>query len=228
MIVTATFWCFAVLAVLTALGVFVARHPITGAVNLVGVMLSLAGIYALLAGPFLAIIQILVYAGAIMMLVVFVIMVLNSARDRSTPHSLPRSLPALVLPALVAGLVVIELRRTAAAGGLAAHPDAPYGSAEALGAALFDFSAAGHGWYVLFEAVGLVLLAALTGAVLLAKRSLSSAEPRAAGDGGDRTAGDPAAASGSGMPAPEEPTPTFGVPVDGDARTVGAHVGSAR
>jgi len=179
MIAYCYFWLFATLGVLCALGVLFSRHPITGAVNLIGVMLSISGIYALLSGPFLAIIQLLVYAAAIMMLVVFVIMVLNSARDRSTPQSGPGlKLGALLLPALLVVLMVGVLVRSE----LGVDPDARAGSAMALGEAMFAFEADAGGWYVLFEVVGLLLLASLTGAVLLAKHSLSSPKPVDEGD----------------------------------------------
>ena len=68
-------------------GVALARHPINGAIALVSVMLALAGIYGLLSGPFLGIVQIAVYAGAIMMLVVFVIMVVGGAMDHQRPSA---------------------------------------------------------------------------------------------------------------------------------------------
>ncbi|MHC5067605.1 MAG: NADH-quinone oxidoreductase subunit J family protein, partial [Planctomycetota bacterium] len=162
------FWIFATVATCCGFGVLTVRHPITAAVNLIGVMLSLAGIYALLNAPFLGIIQILVYTGAIMMLVVFVIMVVGGAHDKSTPRG--GGLPAVV--GLVSGLtmvclVAVVLGRT----DLSVDEATVHGTAAALGGELFTF-ADGRGWYILFEVVGLILLAAMVGAVLLAKRSL--------------------------------------------------------
>ena len=175
------FSLFTIFAVLCALGVWFARHPITGAINLVGVMLALAGIYSVLASPFLAIVQILVYAGAIMMLVVFVIMVLNGARDRSPPRGVGKlgAISFVLVVAVVAIFGALLIDAGGRADGVrpldAAESVAPV-QVQAIGASLFDFSPESRGWYILFEVIGLVLLTAMTGAVLLAKRSLRSTE----------------------------------------------------
>ena len=78
---------FCLLAILSGIWVAAAKHPITGAVGLVSMMLALSGLYGLLAGPFLGIVQITVYAGAIMMLIVFVIMVVGGAMDHERPKT---------------------------------------------------------------------------------------------------------------------------------------------
>lgn len=75
-----------VIVVGSALCVLLSRHPLYGAISLVVTMLSLAGIYGLLGSPFVGVVQVMVYAGAIMMLLTFVIMVLNGARDSHTPR----------------------------------------------------------------------------------------------------------------------------------------------
>lgn len=187
------FSIFMIIAGLCGIGVLAARHPITGAVNLIGVMLSLAGIYGLLAGPFLGIVQILVYAGAIMMLVVFVIMVLNSARERRRTPSGPFVLPALVLPVALVVCVVLVLNTAREARGLALPADGAAGNPPAVGTIdvlakeLFAFGG-NDAWFILFELVGVVLLVALTGAVLLAKRRIGSvgetARPAETAEGG--------------------------------------------
>lgn len=176
------FWLFSTVAVLCAAGLLTSRHPISGAVNLIGVMLAIAGIYGLLHAPFLGIAQILVYAGAIMMLVVFVIMVLNSAKDRETPRGSSYGRLGFLLAILFALVVLTGISRSK--GALDVHEDAlgtsaesGYGSAERIGSWLFGFGENASGGYILFEVVGLVLLAAMVGAVLLAKRSLSSPRP---------------------------------------------------
>ena len=77
MVSTALFFLFAGFAIMCAISMVYHKNPLYSAISLVGVFLSLACIYLTLAAPFIAIVQILVYAGAIMVLVVFVIMLLN-------------------------------------------------------------------------------------------------------------------------------------------------------
>lgn len=174
----AYFWLFGGLAALCSLGLLLARHPLHGALCLIGTMLSLSGLYALLGSPFLAVLQVLVYAGGIMTLVVFVIMVLNQAQDRAVPAWDGFGLVALALP-LVLGLLVVRVLALAAP----AAPVAPArGTAAALAGRLFDFDAAGPGLYLLFLLLGVALLAAVAAAVSLAKRSLDR-PPEGAADG---------------------------------------------
>lgn len=163
------FSVFALIAIGCSLGVLLARHPIGGAINLIGLMLALAGIFGILAGPFNGTIQILVYAGAIMMLLVFVIMVLNSARDDAVP---PVSVPGLVglsVPVVFASMVLLVLSQTNLGDG----SPGTRGTVEILAERMFDFSQDGGAFHILFLIVSLVLLVALVGAVLLAKRDLS-------------------------------------------------------
>src|SRR5919112_5277086 len=75
--VTPIFFLFAGLAIACAISLVYHKNPLYSAISLVGVLLSLACIYVTLAAPFIAAVQILIYAGAIMVLVVFVIMLLN-------------------------------------------------------------------------------------------------------------------------------------------------------
>lgn len=164
------FWLFAVIAVLSGGGLLIARHPIRGAICLIGVMLSLSGIYALLHSPFIAVLQVLVYAGAIMMLLVFVIMVLNKAEDHEVPRFDRLSILGLSIPVLIALVVSSAI----SAVPLVKDPSTPYAGIETIAAALFATGAAGGGWYLLFEVGGLLLLAAVVGAVLLAKRHLDT------------------------------------------------------
>lgn len=169
MIAQVYFALFAVIAVLCGSVLVFARHPLNGAMALIGAMVSLAGIYALIQSPFLATIQILVYAGAIMMLLVFVIMVLNCAKDSITPR-LDWIGAAAFLPAAAFGLLISGVVARSQAIAVA---DAPRGTVQAIASTLFP--AHGNSAYpLLFLAVGLVLLTAIVGAVLLAKRRLES------------------------------------------------------
>ncbi|MEO6589688.1 MAG: NADH-quinone oxidoreductase subunit J [Pyrinomonadaceae bacterium] len=82
MVTTAFFFLFAGLAIACAVSLVYHKNPLYSAVSLIGVLISLACIYITLAAPFIAAVQILIYAGAIMVLVVFVIMLLNLEEDK--------------------------------------------------------------------------------------------------------------------------------------------------
>lgn len=173
------FAIFATVALCCGLGVLVSRHPIHGAMSLIGVMVALSGVYSLMASPFLATLQILVYAGAIMMLVIFVIMVLNSAKDSSTPRFDLQGMSG-IFPALAIGAVISRLiwnwnakDGKAVADAMAKAP-AERGTVDAISKVLFGGTET-SGWAILFLAVGLLLLTAIVGAVLLAKRQLDKA-----------------------------------------------------
>ena len=81
------FLTFAMIAVGCAVNLLVQRHPISSAMSLIGVMGSLAVLYLLLGAEFIAAIQVIVYAGAIMVLFVFVIMLLNAGEEGRTHRS---------------------------------------------------------------------------------------------------------------------------------------------
>ena len=83
MVGTALFFVFAGLAIACAISMVYHKNPLYSAISLVGVFVSLSCIYVTLAAPFIAAVQILIYAGAIMVLVVFVIMLLNLDDDRT-------------------------------------------------------------------------------------------------------------------------------------------------
>lgn len=161
------FIILAVIALGAALCVFFSRHPLYGALSLVVTMLSLAGIYGLLSSPFLGAVQVMVYAGAVMMLLTFVIMVLNGAKDSKTPRFDKVSLfvfPAVIALASLLGVALIS-------SPLSFSNETLRGSVEMASSALFDTSS-GKGYFILFEAIGLLLLSAMGAATLMAKRRL--------------------------------------------------------
>ena len=141
-------------------------------------MLSLAGIYGLLGAPFVGVVQVMVYAGAIMMLLTFVIMVLNGARDSRTPRFDKVSL--FVFPAVIAlgALLGFALVSTP----LAFSAETWRGSVALTSATLFDTAKSGHGYFILFEVVGLLLLSAMVAAVLMAKRRLGTTNETEGGE----------------------------------------------
>ena len=166
------FIVLSVIAVGAAVCVFLSRHPLYGALSLIVSMVSLAGIYGLIGSPFIGVVQIMVYAGAIMMLVTFVIMVLNGARDSKTPMFDKVSLFVIPAVLVLAGLGGFALVRSP----VAFDATALRGSVKLTSETLFNVAQTGPGYFVLFEVLGLLLLSAMVAAVLLAKKRLGSAE----------------------------------------------------
>ncbi len=164
------FIILAVIALGAAVCVLLSRHPLYGALSLVVSMVSLAGIYGLLGSPFMGVVQIMVYAGAIMMLVTFVIMVLNGARDSKTPMFDKVSLFVIPAVLVLAGLVGFALLRAP----IAFDATTLRGSVALTSRTLFDVAQTGPGYFILFEVLGLLLLSAMVAAVLLAKKRLGS------------------------------------------------------
>jgi NADH-quinone oxidoreductase subunit J len=155
------FLVVAVAAIGTAVGLVVRPNPLHGALFLVGNLFCVAVLYLLLHAEFLALAQVIVYAGAIMVLFIFAIMLLIPGRAESGPDPLARARRLAVPLAAVFGIVVL-LAAAARTGGAAAV--AAKGGAEAIGRLLFT------DYLFPFEVTSLLLLAALVGALTLAKR----------------------------------------------------------
>jgi NADH-quinone oxidoreductase subunit J len=156
------FLVVALTAVSSALGLIIKRNPIHGALFLVVNLASIAALYLMLGAEFLALAQVIVYAGAIMVLFVFAIMVLIPGREETGPDPLSR-VRALALP--LGGLLLIML--TAVVGRLTASPAAPRpapAGVETLGRVLFT------DYLLPFELTSVLLLAAMVGVLLLARR----------------------------------------------------------
>ena len=161
------FYAFAVLAVLGAVAmVGFVRNLVAGAMSLVVTMVSLSGIYVLLDAHLVGVIQILVYAGAILVLFLFVIMLLNLRVDDFGPLR-PLSSVLKVIGAGIAGWICFVLV-TRIPGSLEAAGERPegFGGFRDVGLQLYTV------YVVPLELAGLVLLAAIVGAVILAKRRI--------------------------------------------------------
>ena len=156
------FAVLATVAVTSALGLIAKRNPIHGALFLVANLASIAGLYLMLGAEFLALVQIIVYAGAIMVLFVFAIMVLIPGKEETGPDPL-RSMRALALP--LGGILVVMLVLVVTRWG-GAGPTARTGARglEALVRALFT------DYLLPFELTSVLLLAAMVGVLLLARR----------------------------------------------------------
>ncbi len=161
------FLLFAIIAVVCAVSVVAQRHPISSALSLIGVMGSLAVLYLLLGAEFIATAQIIVYAGAVMVLFIFVIMLLNAgAEDRGGKRSLLAS--ALGVPAIVAllGVLCYFVQRWFPNAGTVQFDAWRGGSAQAFGYALFT------DYLLPFEVTSVLILIAIIGAIVLARKEL--------------------------------------------------------
>lgn len=108
----AVFFVLAALAVIGAVSLILQKHPIHSALSLIVVMIALAGLYLLLGAEFVAAVQIIVYGGAIMVLFVFVIMLLNAGIEEHTSISKMAGPPGLLLVAALAGFVAATIARS--------------------------------------------------------------------------------------------------------------------
>ena len=153
----------------TSLLVVVQSNPVYSVLLLIGSFLALAGLYVLLAAPFVAVIQIIVYAGAIMVLFLFVVMLLNAPREEAVQAGMvdsgaTRTIGAFLALALVAELIwaVSSSRATTALSAMADRERA--WSIGEIGRIIFqDYAFA-------FEATSILILVAMVGAVTIAGR----------------------------------------------------------
>jgi NADH-quinone oxidoreductase subunit J len=162
---TVLFYIFALLAVVSALGMVAnLRNTVASAMSLVVTMVALAGIYVLLEAHLVAVIQIIVYAGAIVVLFLFVVMLLNLRTDDFPPGRQR----LLKLAAALIGVVLLGGMLRALGGGLPAPQPLPegYGGYREVGAALYT------DYVLLVEVASLLLLSAIVGALILAKRKI--------------------------------------------------------
>jgi NADH-quinone oxidoreductase subunit J len=164
MVSTALFFLFAGLAIASAISMVYHKNPLYSAISLVGVFISLSCIYVTLAAPFIAAVQILIYAGAIMVLVVFVIMLLNLDEDK--PLNRLR-----YLYALGGGLGLILLVQTFFIFyAVMRAPNVPADQSVTAGKTLSIGQAMYTEYLLPVEIVGVLLLMAIIGAVMLSRR----------------------------------------------------------
>ena len=156
------FLTFGAVSVAGAVNLLAQRHPINSALSLIAVMGALAGEYLLLGAEFLAAIQLIVYAGAIMVLFVFTIMLLNAGEEERTKGS--RVAILLGVPGMLIGgtLVAWVLLRHSGTGS--APVGALLGDPKTIGQLLF------HEFLLPFEVTSILILIAIMGAVVLATK----------------------------------------------------------
>ena len=172
------FYAFGAIAVLASLLVIAQRNPIHSVLLLIASFGALSGLYVLLEAPFVAVIQIIVYAGAIMVLFLFVVMLLNAPHEETefdehleaaaerrgiTPPSLKKG--TMRFGALLAMALVVELVWALRKGGESgAFPSGAVTSVGAIGRSLFTEYA------FPFEVTSVLILVAMVGAVVLARK----------------------------------------------------------
>ncbi len=184
----AVFYVLAVWAAGSALLCVTQRNAVASALWLVSTMFALSGIYVLLQAQFIAVIQVLVYAGAVMVLFLFVIMLLNVGREGADLRGMPVRVAALAISAGLLGQLALLTR--VSPGSLAAFRGAAATPGVSSPLALFPQGGAGSAapaaqgvvgaiaeplfttYLIPFEITSILLLAAAVGAVVLAKRKL--------------------------------------------------------
>ena len=179
------FYIFGAIAVVSAMLCILQRNPVAAALWLISTMFSLAAIYVLLNAHFLAAVQVLVYAGAVMVLFLFVIMLLNLSRSESDLRGSGTISATIVLVGLlliellvlwqytpdrlardIAGRPGVTAEMAFPAAGSVARQTAEQGVVGAVAEPLF------RTYLVPFEITSVLLLAAMVGAVVLAKRRI--------------------------------------------------------
>ncbi len=161
------FYLLGLIAVVSAIFLVLHKNPVYSAIFLVQTLFAIAGLYLLLNAQFLAIIQILIYAGAIIVLFLFVIMLLNLRKTTEEMQSLFR---LKITGFLLAGVLIFEIayliagRPDVAPAGTDITDPAHIGSVETVGKTLFTT------YLFPFEVASVLLLVAMIGMIVLAKR----------------------------------------------------------
>ena len=160
------FFVLALLLIASAIVVITNRNPVSAAVALAFNLVAIAGLYMVLDAQFIGLLQVIVYAGAIMVLILFVIMLLN-LREEARAH--PAGTFQRILAPVTALLFAIVIGRAIWLSAPSSFPEKTegFGTAASLGKELFTR------FYYPFEAISLLLVVAMIGAVLLAKRRVS-------------------------------------------------------
>lgn len=162
----AVFFVLAFVAVLGALSLILQRHPIHSALSLIVVMIALAGLYLLMGAEFVAAVQIIVYGGAIMVLFVFVIMLLNAGVEERTNFSKLAGIAGIPLTVALLGFLAAAIARS--------HDSAQAGLQSGTLANTKEISTMLFREFVYpFELTSFLILVAILGAIVLAQREES-------------------------------------------------------
>jgi NADH-quinone oxidoreductase subunit J len=163
---TVLFIVFAVVAIVCAFNLVLQKHPISSALSLIGVMGSLAVLYLLLGAEFIAMAQMIVYGGAVMVLFVFVIMLLNAGAEKTSGKSWFAQIAGLPLLLAFVAVIGFLIRDVLPSMGTVKFGSWVGGTAQNVGRMLFT-------QYLLpFEVISILILIAILGAVVLARKEI--------------------------------------------------------
>jgi len=157
------FFLLAAMALLGAISLILQPHPIHSALSLIVVMVSLAGLYLLMGAEFVAAVQIIVYGGAIMVLFVFVIILLNAGVEEHTNLSKLAGIAGIPLTVALAGFIAAAIARSGETVQAAAQAGA-ISSTRDISTMLFKE------FVYPFELTSVLILVAILGAIVLAQR----------------------------------------------------------
>jgi NADH-quinone oxidoreductase subunit J len=157
------FFFLAAIAILGAISLILQRHPIHSALSLIEVMVALAGLYLLMGAEFVAAVQIIVYGGAIMVLFVFVIMLLNAGVEERTNMSKMAGWAGLPLAIALMGFLAAAVARSTDRVQAVAQSGAPAPTKVVAGLLFQEF-------VYPFELTSFLILVAIIGAIVLAQR----------------------------------------------------------
>lgn len=158
------FFFLSFLAILSALMVVISKNPVHSVLYLILTFFTLSGLYILLNAQFISIVNLIVYAGAIMVLFLFTIMFLHLKDDAFGGKRLGFNIACIVLASVLAGLLVSKIASSPIDVADQANFDTQIGMVENLGKELFSR------YLIPFELVSVLFLSAMVGAVMLGKR----------------------------------------------------------
>jgi NADH-quinone oxidoreductase subunit J len=166
------FVLFGGMAVGCAVAMVAQRNPLYSAISLIGVFVSLACLYVTLAAPFIAAVQVIVYAGAIMVLVVFVIMLLNVEEEARRPL---RRRHLIAVGVLLGAVLIAETAFMLSLRGAGVRPETPAGPSPTVGLTKSIGTGLFTEYLLPFEVTSILILMALVGAITLARRTADEA-----------------------------------------------------